>query len=176
MSIQRYRLLNAVLLLALFAGSAWAYPRLPARIPIHFGVSGQPDRWAARSVASWFMLPAIAAALAVLLHAVSAYAMRHPESWNMPDKRRFLALDAAAQAPIAARMREFVAFVGVVVTALLGVIQAAVYQAATGAARGLPVWSTAAIGASLLVMAVTGMRLNAAVGRMVRDAPAQAPG
>lgn len=174
MSTQRYRLLNAVLVLALFAGSTWAYPRLPERIPIHFDLSGQPDRWETRSFASWFMLPAIAAALALFLHAVSPYATRHPELWNLPDKRRFLALDEAAQAPIVARMQEFVAFVGVVVTALLGVIQAGIYRASVGAARGLPVWALAAIGAFLLVVTVAGVRLNAAVGRMVRDAHARA--
>lgn len=174
MSTQRLRLLNAVLLLALFAGSAWAYPRLPARIPIHFGFSGQPDAWESRSFWSWFMLPIIAAALALGLQVVSAWSARHPELWNVPEKRRFLALDAAARAPIVAKLREFVAFVGVVATALLGVVQIAVYQAATGAATGLPVWSLASICAALLVMAVAGGRLNAAVGRMVRDADAGA--
>src|SRR5688572_30642422 len=103
MSTQRYRLLNAVLLLALFAGSAWAYPRLPERIPVHFGLTGEPDAWAVRSAGSWFMLPAIAAVLVLVMHALSVYGSAHPETWNLPDKRRFLALSPADQAPIIAR-------------------------------------------------------------------------
>lgn len=174
MSTQRLRLLNAILLLALFAGSAWAYPRLPARIPIHFGFSGQADAWASRSFFSWFMLPVIAAALALGLQAIAASAAGHPALWNVPDKRRFLALDADARAPIVAKLREFVAFVSVMVTALLGLIQVAVFRTATGTATRLPAWAMAAVGAALLVMMVAGVRLNAAVGRMVNDAHAGA--
>lgn len=171
MSIQRARLLNSVLLLGLFAGSAWAYPRLPERIPIHFDLAGQPDAWASRST-GWFLLPMIALALTLFLHAIAAYSTHHPDTWNVPHKRRFLALDAKARAPIEAKMRAFVAWVGVVVTAMMCVIQAAVYQASTGAATGLPVWAMAAIGASVLAMVIGGVRLNATVGRMVRDAEA----
>lgn len=175
MSIQRLRLLNAVLLLALFAGSAWAYPRLPGRIPMHFGFSGQPDAWASRSIFSWFLLPIITAALALGLNAIAASTAAHPELWNVPDKRRFLAMGAAARAPIVVKLREFVAFVGVVVTALMVVIQLAVYRAATGTAPGLPVWAMAAVGVVLLVISIAAMRLNAAVGRMVADAYAAKP-
>ncbi|HEX6909097.1 MAG TPA: DUF1648 domain-containing protein [Longimicrobium sp.] len=169
MSIHRARLLNAVLLLALFAGSAWAYPRLPERIPIHFDLTGQPDGWASRST-GWFLLPVIALALAAFLHAVAAYSANHPETWNVPDKRRFLALDPQARAPITAKLRAFVAWVGVVVTAMMCVIQAAVFRAATGASRGLPPWAMAAIVASVLVMVAGGLRLNRVVGRMIREA------
>lgn len=30
------------------AGAAWLYPRLPARVPVHWNAYGQPDGWAAR--------------------------------------------------------------------------------------------------------------------------------
>jgi uncharacterized membrane protein len=170
MSTRRYRLLNALLLLALFAGSAWAYPRLPARIPVHFGLSGEPDRWAARSVASWFLLPAIAAALALALHGMSVAGARNPDLWNLPDKRRFKALRPAQQAPIIARMQEFLAFVGCVTTALLGVVQAAIFTASTGDATRLPAWALAGMGASVLVIGIAGARMNGEVARMVREA------
>jgi hypothetical protein len=168
MSIQRYRLLNAVLLLALFAGSAWAYPRLPERIPMHFGLSGQPDRWETRSLVSWFLLPAVAAGLALALHGMSVYGGRHPELWNVPDKRRFLALDPAAQAPVIARQQRFMAFLGCVVTALFGGMQAGSYAASAGGA--LPVWAIAAVAGSVLVIGIAGARENRAVGRMIREA------
>jgi uncharacterized membrane protein len=168
MSTRQYRLLNAILLLALFAGSAWAYPRLPERIPVHFGFSGQPDRWEARSVVSWFLLPAIAAVLALGLHALSVYGTRHPEIWNVPDKRRFQALPPAAQAPIIAHEQRFMGFVGCVVAALFCVIQAGSYAASNGGA--LPVWAVAAIAGSVLVIGVAGVRENREVGRMIREA------
>lgn len=168
MSTRHYRLLNAVLLLALFAGSAWAYPRLPARIPVHFGFSGEADRWETRSVVSWFLLPAIAAVLTLGLHALSVYGTRHPEIWNVPDKRRFQALSPAAQAPIIAQQQRFMAFVGCIVTALFGVIQAGSYAASAGGR--LPVWAVAAIAGSVLVIGIAGVRENREVGRMIREA------
>jgi uncharacterized membrane protein len=167
MSIRHYRLLNVLLLLALFAGSAWAYPRLPEHIPVHFGFSGQPDRWEARSIVSWFLLPAVAAVLALALYGMSVFGGRHPELWNVPDKRRFLALGPAEQAPIIAQQQRFMAFVGCLVTALFGVIQAGSYAASTGGA--LPAWAVAGIAGSVLVIGVAGVRENREVGRMVRE-------
>jgi uncharacterized membrane protein len=170
MSTQRYRLLNAILIVLLFAGSAWAYPRLPERIPIHFGFSGQPDAWAGRSIASWFLLPAITAVLALMMHAMAASGASNPHLWNLPDKPLFLRLPRPEQAPIIARMQRFLAMLAVVVTLLLSAIQAGIYRTSTGASQGLPAWVTGWIAASLLVIGIAAYRLNGELGRMVRDA------
>lgn len=174
MSIQRYRLLNLVLLAALFAGSAWAYPRLPARIPMHFDFAGRPDRWEARSPISWFLLPAIGLVLALMLQVLAAYSGGNPELWNLPEKRKFLALHPAEQAPIIARMQAFTARVGVITTVLFGFIQAGIYAAATGREAWLPLWVSAGIAGMVLVIGVGAVRLNGVVGRMVREAHARA--
>jgi hypothetical protein len=174
MTTRSYRRLNAILVLALFAASVWAYPRLPEQIPVHFGFSGEPDRWEARSVVSWFLLPAVTAAMALLMHVMSVYGVSHPESWNLPDKRRFLALPRPAQAPIIARMQRFLAMLGVVVTMLLGAIQAGIYRSSMGESQGLPAWVTGWMAASLLAIGIAAYRLNGELGQMVRDAHAQA--
>lgn len=173
MSIQRYRLLNAILLAALVAGSAWAYPRLPSRIPMHFDLAGQPDRWEARSVTSWFLLPAIACGMALMLYAMSALGTRTPHLWNLPEKRRFLALHPRDQAPVIARMQRFIGLVGVMITALFGAIQAGIYHASLGDGGALPVWITASIVATVLGIGIAAARLNGEVGRMVREADAR---
>lgn len=170
----RYRLLNLVLVALLFAGSVWAYPRLPARIPMHFGVGGRPDRWEGRSLASWFLLPLITAALALFMRWIAGVGARHPHTWNVPDKPRFLALTPEARAPIVAKLQEFVALVSVVVTMLMGAVQAGIYQAAMGNEAAVAVWIMGAVGVSLVLMAVLGVRLNASVSRMIRDASAPA--
>lgn len=172
MSTSRYRLLNYLLLAALFAGSAWAYPRLPARIPMHFDLAGQPDRWETRSLVSWFLLPAIALALALFMGWIGGVGARNPHTWNLPDKARFLALSARARAPIVERMQAFLAFVSVLVTALMCAIQVSIYQASTGSTTTLPGWMTIGIGLFLLVTVASALRLNASVGRMIRDASA----
>ncbi|MEG4320294.1 MULTISPECIES: DUF1648 domain-containing protein [unclassified Microcoleus] len=51
---------------------------LPDRIPIHFGLGGQPDTWGDK-VTIW-MLPALAAIIFVVLTAVS----RYPHTFNYP--------------------------------------------------------------------------------------------
>lgn len=43
------------------------YPQLPARIPMHWGPSGQIDRWGAKSVLTVFFAPIMLAALYLLL-------------------------------------------------------------------------------------------------------------
>lgn len=174
MSTQRYRLLNAILIILLIAGSAWAYPRLPEEIPVHFSLTGEPDRWEARSPVSWFLLPAIGVVMALVMHAMSAYGAGRPEVWNLPEKRKFLALHPPDQAPIIARMQEFMARVGVAVTALFCVIQTGIYSASAGGEEWLPLWVTAGIGVMVLVIGVGAVRLNGVVGRMVREAHALA--
>ena len=54
-----------LLLAAMWAFALAVYPRLPARIPIHWNLHGEVDRWGGRGGA--FLLPAIATALAGLM-------------------------------------------------------------------------------------------------------------
>jgi uncharacterized membrane protein len=58
--------------LVLLARTAEAWPRLPERVPIHFGASGLPDGWAEKSVASVFLVPILALVMAVVLGATTA--------------------------------------------------------------------------------------------------------
>jgi uncharacterized protein DUF1648 len=51
---------------------------LPARVPIHFGVTGRPDRYGSKSML--LILPAVAVALTLLLTLVA----RFPQSFNYP--------------------------------------------------------------------------------------------
>jgi len=59
-------------------GLAWllvqvvsAWPRLPERIPHHFGLSGKPDAWGGKRVL--VLLPAVGAGLYILLTVVSFF-------------------------------------------------------------------------------------------------------
>lgn len=170
MSARTYRLLNLLLLGALFAGSMMVYPTLPERFPRHFGASGQPDAWSERSVLSWLALPLVAAGIALLLEGVTRLSGSNPRMWNVPDKPRFLALTPAEQAPIIARLRNFVGFVAVTSTVLMMVVQAGIYFAATRRGNGMPVFVFAGIFIHLLVLAVGALQMNGQVGTMIRDA------
>lgn len=170
MNAGTYRLLNLLLLAAFYAGSAMLYPTLPDRIPMHFDLSGRPDRWADRSFLSWFALPLIATAVAGFLELASRYSVRHPQLWNVPDKRRFLELDPAARAPIIARLQDFMAMTGVMGTAVVMLVQFSIYHSATGRGSGMQAYVAAGIGIFLLVLLSSALRMNARVGTMIRDA------
>lgn len=49
----------------LFLASAWAWPQVPDRIPMHWGPSGEPDGWGGRG--TLFLLPAVAAGTWLLM-------------------------------------------------------------------------------------------------------------
>jgi uncharacterized membrane protein len=55
---------------------ALVWAALPARVPVHFGVTGRPDRYGSKSLL--LILPAIAAVLTLLLTLVA----RFPQSFN----------------------------------------------------------------------------------------------
>lgn len=59
--------LPLVLVVLMFAAGAVVYPLLPAVIPVHWGPSGQIDRWAAKSLWSVFFAPLMLLGIYVLL-------------------------------------------------------------------------------------------------------------
>lgn len=169
MSTQTYRLLNFLLLGALFAGSVMVYPRLPERFPIHFDLSGQPDGWQDRSLVSWLMLPAIAAGMAGLLELATRFSEDNPQLWNVPDKQRFLALTPAERAPVVERLKNFMAMVGMASTALLGVIQVSIYHAAVTPEPRMPPYALGAVGVHVAVLVIAGLRMNSRISAYIRE-------
>lgn len=83
------RVANLVALAALVGGALWAWPRLPAEIPLHFGLDGRPDRWGEATAVSWFLVPGIAVVLlGVFAWIRRTMTHRAPESVKLPDGRR----------------------------------------------------------------------------------------
>ncbi|MFO7262207.1 MAG: DUF1648 domain-containing protein [bacterium] len=128
----RTRFLNLALLAALLVGSALAYPRLPDRIPGHFGLDGTPTRWVETSPASWFLLPLIALGLNLLLYAMAALATRDARFVNLPGKERLLALPIERQREVLRRVREGMDALMAPTTLAFCLIQLAIYRSAIG--------------------------------------------
>ena len=59
------RILQAILIVGMFVAAAAAYPRLPDRIPLHWGIDGQPNGWTDKTFGLW-LLPVMTLGLAVL--------------------------------------------------------------------------------------------------------------
>jgi hypothetical protein len=130
--MQTTHALNALLLGLLLIGSAWAYPRLPERIPVHFGVSGEADRWEERSVASWYLLPGLALALVGLNYGLARVLPRRPHLFNFPEKKQFLELPPERREPVIDRMQDFLYGLSIPLLLLFGFIQWTIYRTANG--------------------------------------------
>jgi uncharacterized membrane protein len=65
--------LPLVLIAVMFVAGAVLYPSLPATIPTHWGPSGTPDAWSAKSYPSVFATPMISVVLYVLLWVVPLF-------------------------------------------------------------------------------------------------------
>ena len=103
-----YDLLNAGLLALITYTVLSAYPALPDRIPVHFGLSGVPDRWGSKS--ELFLFVGISWGLTIIFYALTL-AMprlaRNPQYLNIPHKREFLKLTPERQAIYWELIREF---------------------------------------------------------------------
>lgn len=153
--------ITTILLAGLWLGSLVAWPHLPARMPIHFGINGRADHWVETSLLAWFGLPLLALALVLGNAALVRWLPRRPELFNHPDKQRFLALPAPYRAPVIRRMQEFLHWISVQVVLLFGLIQVAILRTALGATS-----STFMVAVLVLAVAVLPMLLLWNVSRV----------
>lgn len=99
-AVLRMLLALNVALLAATAAFAWlTYEALPKRVPIHFDLSGHPNRFADKGfeVIVLYLLPFF---LTALLHAAAWMVSRRPQAINLPNKEKFLALPPERREPV----------------------------------------------------------------------------
>ena len=95
--------------------SMYYWDKLPQTIPVHFGVSGQPDNWADKSVFYVFLLPAIQ----IVMLAVFGFLYKKPQYSSMPTTMWLMALDKKHREHAFGLIRTMLASVSVWVGALL---------------------------------------------------------
>jgi uncharacterized membrane protein len=114
-----YDILNAGLLALITYTVLSRYSSLPDRIPVHFGISGAPDRWGSKS--ELFILVALVWGLTVLLYVfiLSVPGLgRKPRLLNIPNKEELLKLTPERQAPFWELLQEFMAGLAVSINLL----------------------------------------------------------
>ncbi|HEY8339817.1 MAG TPA: DUF1648 domain-containing protein [Egibacteraceae bacterium] len=128
---------SAIALAVMLAASAWAWPQLPAdaRVPVHWGLDGTPDRYGGK-VLGLLGLPAIAIGVALLLAVVPAV---EPRAGNL------------------ARSQRAYSVTWVATMAFLAVVHLAAVASAVGV--DVPVTSAAVVAAGAL-LAVVGVALR----------------
>lgn len=130
---------------------AWSLGQLPARVPIHFGGSGEPDEWTSRPAALWTFglvglgIALLFAGLAWLMGRVGAEHINvpHPEYWKRPEHLGTLRR----------LMTEDMWLFGTWTLLLLAAVLALVVRAAGLPEPRLDEWAVAVVGLYLLVVA-----------------------
>ena len=140
---------GAALLAAIWWRAIVWYPVLPDPIPVHFDFNGQPDRWAAKSVPSWFMLPALATAMAVVFGGVALMirrmALNAPGLINMPRKKLFVELSPEGRAAVMGPTRTYLVWTTVAITGLFLWIVEASARVALQEMAAMAIWPVFAV-------------------------------
>jgi uncharacterized membrane protein len=134
-----YDILNAGFLAFITYMVLSRYSALPDRVPVHFGISGSPDRWGSKS--ELFILVALVWGLTVLLYAFILSVPRlgrKPQLLNIPDKGEFLKLSPERQAPFWELLQEFMAGMAVSVNLIFYLIIQGTLRVIDGSTAALP--------------------------------------
>jgi uncharacterized membrane protein len=134
-----YDLLNAALLgLASYAVLS-RYPALPGRIPVHFGLSGAPDRWGSKS--ELFVFIGVMWGMTLLFYALTLSLprlARSPRYLNIPNKEKFLKLHPDKQAVFWSLLQEFMTGMAVALNLVFYLIVQATLRVVEGKTAGIP--------------------------------------
>jgi uncharacterized membrane protein len=134
-----YDLANLALLILIGVFAFRSTPRLPARVPMHFDMAGQPDRWGSREgLVTLFVLPAILTAVLYLMVSIVPRLAANPRSVNIPRKEEFLRLPAEKQEIFWALFKEFFAALAASLNLLFYVLLRGAVEVSLGAKGRLP--------------------------------------
>ena len=130
--------LNAGLVLLLIGGSLWVIPRLPARIPRHFGLGGTADAYWEATLLHWMLVPAIALIVVGFVYGAAWGIGRASGSINVPNQQQYDALAPAAKRVVSRDVQVFLYGTATAMLVVFGAAQWGTYQVATSATATLP--------------------------------------
>ena len=162
-----FNAVNVLLVLGMISFAFWAWPRLPDRIPTHFGVDGLPDSWSEKGIWSWFGATAVGISIALSIGLFRAFIPRKPNWVNLPDRRKLSDLPEAARPPVIEMFSGFLAMVQTQLLIIFALIQAGAWKSAMGgSSQGIMiVVLLLAILSSPFLLVVFFLRLQGALDR-----------
>jgi len=143
-----------IVVVAMQGMSLW--PRLPDRIPIHFGAGGAPDGWSGKNWFSVFGVVIMAAVLLVILGLASSELLG-ARWYNFPGKERILKLSREQQEYAIAPLREGMAWIGSGCAIGLALMTRQSWQVALGSREGISPWTMIvplAVGFAAVIMGI----------------------
>lgn len=158
---------NSVLTFGLIGFAAWAWPKLPAEIPTHFGPDGRADAWSETTLFSWLLLPGMALLIVGFIGWFRWVMPRKPDWVNLPDKTKLSTLPEVARAPVLEMLSGFLALIQTEILVIFALIQVSTFRAAQGIeSQGLMILVLLiAILASPFLLVVFFLRLQGAMDR-----------
>jgi len=133
---------------------AWShYDALPASVPTHFGISGEPDAWRPKSIPTVMLLPMMVLLLAVGLGGMAWLTANAKRGLRRFDKGASL----AAQMRFRTAMTRFLCGTAVFTSAMLTTMSVSIIQVSLGRASALGRWE----------MGLTGLLMLWAIGGTV---------
>lgn len=164
------RIVNLLLLAALWIGSAVAWPALPGRIPQHVSGNGTVT-WTSATAGSWFLLPGVATLVVVLLHVVQRFTRQRPGLLNIPGREQLLALPAERQAPVIARASDMMEGTITIMLLIFCAVQGGLWHTAHGGSSEtmLVVVLPLALLSTPLVLGIWLPRITNELERQVRE-------
>ena len=166
---------TVALLLVWIALASAVYPSLPEELATHFGPNGMADHFAAKSIGTWFMLPAVGASTTWLILGLAALIPSRPGLFNTPAKAELLALPDASRRPLLEEAATVMTALGLSIAVLFATIHWDTWRVAVTTQRGLSLitWIVMAIslGGSTIGLLIWSRRFH---GRILaaRDAVA----
>ena len=165
-----YDLANLTLLLLTGVFVYGAYPRLPARIPMHFGIDGRPDRWGGRG--ELVVLAVLPLVMTAVFYILSRYVPRmgaNPRAMNIPHKEEFFRLPAERRAVYWALLAEFFAGLAAALNLLFYTLIRTTVRIAEGGASLMPFkLMVPALALMALMMIVYIRRMFTLPGKLLR--------
>jgi uncharacterized membrane protein len=156
------------LLAAYWTFCAVLYPRLPARIPIHFNIRGEADGWSDNPFLAWFALPLIITLTVALMIGIGHWAAGSPQLWNVPEKKRFLAMTPEQRMPIIAILNGVLDMASVYSIAVAAVVQWSIYSNAfKSQGGGLDIMFHIVVWGGMLLLLGYALNLNRRVKRII---------
>ena len=119
---------------------AWtSYDALPASVPTHFGISGAPDAWRPKSIATVMLLPVMVLVLAIGLGGMAWLTANAKRALRRSDQ----GVSLAAQLRFRRAMTRFLCGVALLTTLMLTALSVSSIEVGLGRTAALAAWEMA---------------------------------
>ncbi|BBB92041.1 MAG TPA: DUF1648 domain-containing protein [Methylomusa anaerophila] len=167
-SILTLQLASFVLVTFSFYLAISTYPALPHTFPVHFDLSGTPNRWEMKSWIDVLRLPLIQLGAFVFTTALTFWCVYSPRSLaylNLPkiDNIKMLKLSDEKQGEIRLLSAVFISMITLFISFLFTIINYQLLQAETTGRNGSPIWIVVVIVISLLGSFISVKKLTSAI-------------